>query len=299
MTPRSKPVWLFDLDNTLHDASYAIFPRINRGMTEYVARVLGSDLATASRVRTEYWQRYGATLLGMVRHHGVDPADFLREAHRFDDLTSLIRARRGLAKLLRALPGRKILLTNAPRDYAGQVVRHLGIGRQFSRQVAIEQMWVHRRLRPKPDRLMMRRLLARERVPAHRAVLVEDTLSHLKRYRGMGLRTVWITGYLRQIHPSRPTAAASADAAIPGAVTDAVVHAVLQQEAGIAMAPSVAADSVQDVAIEGAAPVNPGKRANTPQSVPPARRILGRNRPGYVSVKVKSLDQLKRYSGLG
>ncbi|MFP4906040.1 HAD family hydrolase, partial [Paraburkholderia sp. BR14261] len=27
------PVWLFDLDNTLHNASRAIFPAINAGMT--------------------------------------------------------------------------------------------------------------------------------------------------------------------------------------------------------------------------------------------------------------------------
>ena len=76
----SRTVWLFDHDNTLHDASHAIVPAINRLMTAYVARVLGSDEATASRVRVEYWQRYGATLLGMIRHHQVDPADFLRAA---------------------------------------------------------------------------------------------------------------------------------------------------------------------------------------------------------------------------
>ncbi|MFA8356891.1 HAD family hydrolase, partial [Burkholderia ubonensis] len=30
------PVWLFDLDNTLHHASHAIFPEINRAMTQYI-----------------------------------------------------------------------------------------------------------------------------------------------------------------------------------------------------------------------------------------------------------------------
>ena len=28
------PIWLFDLDNTLHDASQAVFGRLNRSMTE-------------------------------------------------------------------------------------------------------------------------------------------------------------------------------------------------------------------------------------------------------------------------
>ena len=31
-----RPVWLFDLDNTLHHASHAIFPAINKGMTQYI-----------------------------------------------------------------------------------------------------------------------------------------------------------------------------------------------------------------------------------------------------------------------
>ncbi len=153
-------VWLFDLDNTLHDASHAIFPAINRLMTAYVARVLGCDEATASRVRVDYWQRYGATLLGMIRHHGVDPADFLRAAHEFPELADMVRVRRGLAAHLRRLPGRKIIVTNAPQAYARAVLDIAGIGHCFERVVAIEQMWVHGHLRPKPDRRMLRRLLA-------------------------------------------------------------------------------------------------------------------------------------------
>ena len=38
-----QPLWLFDLDNTLHDASSAIFPSINQAMTSYVARHLNLD----------------------------------------------------------------------------------------------------------------------------------------------------------------------------------------------------------------------------------------------------------------
>jgi len=113
------PIWLFDLDNTLHNASHAIFPAINANMNAYMAKVLGedgqpADAAIVNAARLTYWKRYGATLLGMVKHHGVRMDDFLREAHLFDDLSSMIRAERGLAKLLKRLPGRKILLTNAP-----------------------------------------------------------------------------------------------------------------------------------------------------------------------------------------
>ena len=33
-------IWLFDLDNTLHDATPHIFPHINRSMTAYLQRHL-------------------------------------------------------------------------------------------------------------------------------------------------------------------------------------------------------------------------------------------------------------------
>ncbi len=199
----SSPVWLFDLDNTLHDASHAIFPAISANMNTYIARVLsdGVNAVTQAQVdaaRLGYWKRYGATLLGMMRHHGVLAADFLRETHDIGDLRLMMRAETGLGRLLLRLPGRKILLTNAPTDYATQVVRHLGLGRHFAHHIAIEQMHVHRQLRPKPSKLMLQRVLRRHGVDARDCILVEDTLANLKSAKQLGLRTVWVTGYLRR-----------------------------------------------------------------------------------------------------
>ncbi|MGZ3236530.1 MAG: pyrimidine 5'-nucleotidase [Burkholderiaceae bacterium] len=196
-----KLIWLFDLDNTLHDASHAIFPAINANMNTYMAKVLGDGTtpATAEVVnatRLAYWKRYGATLLGMVKHHQVREEDFLREAHRFDDLTSMIRAERGLGRLLKRLPGRKILLTNAPRRYSHDVMRHLGLHRHFAKHIAIESMRVHGKLKPKPSRQLLQKLIAKEHTTAHRCILVEDTIDTLKAAKALGMRTVWITQYL-------------------------------------------------------------------------------------------------------
>lgn len=187
-----RPVWLFDLDNTLHDASHAIFGTIDRRMTDYVERELGVARDEANRLRTLYWRRYGATLLGLVRHHGVDAHHFLRETHDFD-VAALLRAERGLARLFARLPGRKVLLTNAPHAYAGSVLRQLGLQRHFSARWTIERMRVHGSFRPKPSRLMLRSMLARERILPSDAVLIEDSARNLKAARALGLRTVLIT----------------------------------------------------------------------------------------------------------
>jgi len=211
----SKPIWLFDLDNTLHNASHAIFPAINANMNVFMAKVLEQEGAPAdpesvNAARLAYWKRYGATLLGMVKHHQVRMEDFLREAHRFEDLSTMIRAERGLGQLLKRLPGRKILLTNAPRRYSHEVLRHLGLHRHFAKHIAIEAMHVHRQLRPKPSKLLLRKLVARECISPRRCILVEDTADNLKAAKALGMRTAWVTRYLatspnlRQLAGNRP-----------------------------------------------------------------------------------------------
>lgn len=190
-------VWLFDLDNTLHDASHAIFSHIDKTMTLAVCQTLGVDAATADALRRKYWKRYGATAIGLARHHGVNLSQFLHHSHDFD-VAALVRAERGLSAALRALPGRKVLITNAPLHYAKAVLRHLNLLRHFDSLWGIEEMRMHGEFRPKPSLALLRYVLAREGVPAARAVLVEDTLENLRSARAVGLRTVHV------YHPGTP-----------------------------------------------------------------------------------------------
>ena len=202
----SSPLWLFDLDNTLHDASHAIFPRISANMNVFIARVLGDGITPATQemvdqARIGYWKRYGATLLGMIRHHQVSAAEFLEMTHDLEDLRTMLRFELGIGRLLRRLPGRKILLTNAPMRYSTDVMRHLGLRRYFTHHIAIENMQVHGQLRPKPSKLMLRRVLRKHGAAAPRCILVEDTLENLRTAKQIGMRTVWITRYLRVADP--------------------------------------------------------------------------------------------------
>jgi putative hydrolase of the HAD superfamily len=49
---------------------------------------------------------------------------------------------------------------------------------------------------------MLRRLLRKHGVAAQRCILVEDTLANLRSAKQVGMRTVWITQYLRMADPS-------------------------------------------------------------------------------------------------
>jgi len=190
-TSDARLVWFFDLDDTLHDASHAIVHQIDARMTDYVERHLRVDRAHANELRLTYWRRYGATLLGLIRHHAIDAHHFLRETHDFD-VASLLRFERGLVQLFARLPGRKVLLTNAPSAYADSVLLGIGLHRHIGTRYAIESMRVHGTFRPKPSRAMLRHMLARERAARGVAILVEDNASNLKAARAAGFRTVLV-----------------------------------------------------------------------------------------------------------
>lgn len=194
-----RQVWLFDLDNTLHDTSHKIFPYISEGMTRAVMTCLDVDEEKAHYLRAKYWKRYGATMIGLVKHHGVDAHEFLWRSHDFD-VRPLVKAEPGLHHKLGRLPGRKVLVTNAPLHYARAVLKHLGILRHFHSLWSIEHMKLHGQYKPKPSSAILRHILACEGVSPHRAVLVEDTLSNLRGARSAGLRTVHV------FHPSTPFA---------------------------------------------------------------------------------------------
>ena len=159
-------VWLFDLDNTLHDASHAAFAPTSAAMSDYIVRHLGVSADEAHALRRAYWLRYGATLLGLVRHHGVRAAHFLEETHRLPGLEARLRTSAHDRAALAALPGRKVILTNAPRAYAMRVLDALRLTRAFDAIVTIEDMTMFGQHRPKPDARMLRRLCARLKVRA-------------------------------------------------------------------------------------------------------------------------------------
>ncbi len=189
----SQRVWLFDLDNTLHDAGPHIFPFISRSMGEYVAQKVGLDETAARQLRDHYWRRYGATLTGMVRHHGVDPRHFLAETHNFPDLQRMVVYQPALRHILKRLPGRKIIFSNAPQRYVETVLELIGI-----RQL-IDSVWTIERLRfaPKPHGGAFSRLLHAERLNPHRCIFVEDTAINLRAAKRLGMTTVLVSAATR------------------------------------------------------------------------------------------------------
>ncbi|HKU71136.1 MAG TPA: pyrimidine 5'-nucleotidase [Burkholderiales bacterium] len=181
--------WIFDLDNTLHNAAPHIFPHINRAMTEYLQAHLDLDQEAAGELRRSYWQRYGATLLGLMRHHGVDPRHFLWHTHQFPRLDSMLVREPQLRATIRRLPGRKFVFSNAPVHYARAVLKALAVSDLFDGVFTIE----YTRFRPKPDSYGFLRVCRANRLRPQRCIMVEDSLDNLRTAGRLGMKTVWMT----------------------------------------------------------------------------------------------------------
>jgi len=181
--------WIFDLDNTLHNATPHVFPHINRAMTAYIQAHLGVDEAAAGELRGRYWKRYGATLLGLMRHHNTDPHHFLWHTHQFPDLKGMLLREPRLRAVLRRLPGRKFVFSNSPAHYSRAVLKTLAIADLFDGVFAIE----HTRFRPKPDTYGFLRLCRTNHLRPQGCIMVEDSLENLRTAKRLGMRTVWVT----------------------------------------------------------------------------------------------------------
>ena len=188
--PPSRRVWIFDLDNTLHDARSTIFPSMHEQINDYLKRHFGVDEAGANAMRQVFWQRYGTTMNGLMRHYGTDPRHFLRETHVFPELADRVLHENTLRHALERLGGRKLVFSNAPRHYVAEVLRGLGLRRYFDAVYTIEDA----RFRGKPALHGFVLLLRKHHLDPHRCAFVDDVLENLRTAHALGMSTVWVSG---------------------------------------------------------------------------------------------------------
>lgn len=186
MTQRDINFWIFDLDNTLYAPEANLFGQIERRMTRYVMRQLNLPADEADALRHEYWQNHGTTLAGLMRDHGVDPVPYLADVHDID--FSVLSPDPALAAAIAALPGRKIIHTNADRDYAGKVLAARGLSGLFDRIYGIAELGYH----PKPDPAPYDLIREQEGYDPARAAMFEDDPRNLAYPQQLGLWTVLV-----------------------------------------------------------------------------------------------------------
>ena len=187
----SRRVWIFDLDNTLHDATARIFPAMHDQINAVLRREFGVDEAGANRMREEFWLRYGTTLNGLMRHHGIHPRRFLAETHVFPELGDLVEQEG--ASGTRSPPAGLARLLNAPRHY-GKGARAIGL--------ELLRRSVQHRGRPLPGKPALHGFhfpAAQANLDPHRCAFVDDMLENLRTAHRLGMSTVWVSAVRKRV----------------------------------------------------------------------------------------------------
>jgi len=178
--------WVFDLDNTLYPPSARLFDQIELRMSAWVMQALGVDRAEADRLRRHYWAKYGTTLAGLMREHGVDPGPYLTAVH--DISLAALQPDPALAAGIGALPGRRIVFTNGAVAYAERVLAARGLGGLFDAVYGVEQAQFH----PKPEAAAYTAVFAADRLTPTAAAMFDDDPRNLKVPHDLGMRTVQV-----------------------------------------------------------------------------------------------------------
>jgi putative hydrolase of the HAD superfamily len=183
---RHVDTWIFDLDNTLYPMAGEVGAQMDARISAFVQRVTGLDAEAAYQLQKRYLREHGATLSGLMVHHGVDPYAFLEEVH--DVSLESVQPDPVLGEALRRLPGRRLVFTNGSASHAERVLARLGFADLFEHVFHLEAA----NLTPKPQARAYESLIAAHGVTPRTSCFFEDTERNLEPAHGYGMATVLV-----------------------------------------------------------------------------------------------------------
>ncbi len=179
---------LFDLDGTLYSGATTMFDQVRANIRRWLMQALSVSAEEAFRLNNEYFQTYGTTMAGLLRHHPeVDIEDYLRAVHQVD-VGHYLHPSPELAAMLASLPVHKVVFTNAIHEWGERVLTALGIREHF--EAIIDVRTVHYLGKPHPT--AYQKALAQLHTTATECVMVEDQARNLAPAHEIGMRTVWV-----------------------------------------------------------------------------------------------------------
>ena len=179
--------WVFDLDNTLYPRECNLFAQIDLLISHYMVGVTQLPFIEARALQKAYYRDFGTTLNGLMQRHQVDPDDFLNTVHKID--YSPVNAHPELVAAIRALPGRKFILTNGDVGHARAVLGRLG-----DADALFEDIFDIRAMsyKPKPLPEAYEAFFAAHGIDARRAAMFDDLEKNLQVPHDTGMATVQV-----------------------------------------------------------------------------------------------------------
>jgi len=178
---------IFDLDDTLYPHTSGLRQALGHRIQLWLQQQFDLTWEEANALRRDYFLRYGTTLGGLIAAHSVDAHAYLAFVHAVR-VEEYLDPHPALVAVLDGIPLRKAVYTNAPVEYAGRVLRALGVADCFEQVIGIEDVG----LCSKPNLGAYEQVLARLGVRGDECVMVEDSVRNLGPAKALGMATVLV-----------------------------------------------------------------------------------------------------------
>ena len=177
---------LFDLDGVLYQDLESVFGQVSRRMTEYISKKLNLNLKKAKELQTNYFHKYNTSLNGLMKHHNIEPEDFLKYVHNID--LSFMSKDVVLRNELQNLNLKKFIFTNGSKDHANNIITHLGINDMFDGLFDI----VDSEFSPKPTAKAFDLMVEKFKINPKETLYIEDIAKNLSIGKERGAITAWL-----------------------------------------------------------------------------------------------------------
>lgn len=179
---------IFDLDETLYPRNAGLMQEIGARILRYLIERLDLSEEEARFQKLDYFTRYGTTLRGfVVERPDIDPEDYLTFVHDLH-LSDYIGPNPALAAMLRSLPQRKVIFTNATVEHAHNVLTILGCADQFECIIDVRAV----DFISKPDPRAYHRILELLDARGEECALIEDNARNLRPAKALGMTTILV-----------------------------------------------------------------------------------------------------------
>jgi len=180
---------LFDLDNTLYPREKGVFPSINERISDFVRLSTRAENGAVETLRRDYREKYGTTLGGLMRHHAVDPDEYLEYVHDIPVERMLARDD-SLASFLESIDLPMAILTNGSMRHARRVLDILGVSQYFD---GVCDLAATNYLgKPHPEAFLAAAALLK--VPLQETVFIDDLPVNVQAAGSFGSLTIHVNG---------------------------------------------------------------------------------------------------------
>jgi|TARA_Y100000814_G_C12295858_1_gene390076 putative hydrolase of the HAD superfamily len=167
-------------------------------MKQFISSRLNISKEEAFKIQKKFYNEYGTTLSGLMKHYQIQPNEFLKFVHDVD--LSKLKKCSNLFKEINQLPGRKIIYTNGDQDYAKKVLNSLGVESLFEYILDITKS----KYIPKPSVEPLITYLNKNNINLKTCVYFEDLEKNLENAHKYGITTVHIEDKINKKKTTQP-----------------------------------------------------------------------------------------------